>query len=453
MMRAGWLVSLVFAVAAAGAVEHEPWKLRGAQERIEQYRMGDGLLQLILPDGSAVPVDTPVEVVQTKHAFNFGGSLCQARLLYQHESYPAYQERFAHLFNYATIGFYWGAHEKERNRWDLQPFAEESMGWAIEQGMTIRGHPLMWHNTAPAWIADEQRDVKEIDGDILEHVRMLVERYPQVDQWDLYNETPGIRLLAPDNGVRRWVESYGGPGPVTRRLVDAARAVRPSGFFSLNHFSYEDPEYHEQIRYCLTNGVPFDAIGIQSHMHIVERMWSEEQMWSTLEKYAQYNKPIHLSEVSVLSCEPMTDWQELRSWKERIAEARKLKEPLPYRSSTPEGERYQADFVRDFYTLAFSHPGVEAIIWWSVSDKDAWRGMPAGLLGANGMPKPSYKVLDQLINKTWRTHVHGVVNPAGDLKMKGFYGTYKVILKHQGTMLTGSFDLRRGRLQHQVVLK
>jgi GH35 family endo-1,4-beta-xylanase len=75
-----------------------------------------------------------------------------------------------------------------------------------------------------------------------------------------------------------------------------------------------------------------------------------------------------------------------------------MKEPLPSRKSTPEGERYQADFVRDFYTLAFSHPGVEAIVWWSVSDKDAWRGMPAGLLGEDGTPKPSYEVLDELIN-------------------------------------------------------
>jgi GH35 family endo-1,4-beta-xylanase len=435
-------------------MEHEPWALRGAQARIEEYRMGDVLLQLVLPDGSPVPPGTPVELEQTEHAFNFGGSLCQARLLHRQASYPAYQEHFAQLFNYATIGFYWGAHEKEPNQWNLQEYARESMAWAIGQGMTVRGHPLMWHNTAPAWIADAERDVKEIDGDILEHVRMLVEEYPQVDQWDLYNETPGIRLLDPDNGVRRWVESYGGPGPVTGRLVDAVRAVRPSGFFALNHFSYEDPEYHEQIRYCLTNGVPFDAIGIQSHMHIVERQWSENQMWRTLEEYARYGKPIHLSEVSVLSCEPMTDWQELRVWKERIVEARKMKEPLPSRKSTPEGERYQADFVRDFYTLAFSHPGVEAIIWWSVSDKDAWRGMPAGLLNANGNPKPSYETLDELINKTWRTHAHGIVNPSGLVPMKGFYGKYTVSVKHQGKILTGSFDLLRGRPQlQQVVVK
>ena len=31
-------------------------------------------------------------------------------------------------------------------------------------------------------------------------------------------------------------------------------------------------------------------------------------------------------------------------------------------------EQYQAALTRDFYTLAFSHPLVESITWWTITD-------------------------------------------------------------------------------------
>ena len=42
-------------------------------------------------------------------------------------------------------------------------------------------------------------------------------------------------------------------------------------------------------------------------------------------------------------------------------------------ASTAELEQYQAELARDFYTLAFSHPAVEAIIWWTITDLEPWR--------------------------------------------------------------------------------
>ncbi|MCF7848328.1 MAG: endo-1,4-beta-xylanase [Kiritimatiellales bacterium] len=430
----------------AGAAEHVPWKLKGAQERIEEYRKGGCELKLELPDGSAVPAGTRIELEQTRHAFDFGGSLAQVHSLYRHESYAAYKEHFARLFNYATIGFYWAQHERKPGAWKLQSYTSDIMDWAVGQGMTLRGHPLMWHNTAPRWIASTTRDVKEIDRDVREHVRMLVKTYPQIDQWDLHNETPGIRLQEPRHGVRRWVELYGGPGPVTQRLVEEVRAIRPSGFFAMNHFTYKDPQYHEQIRYCVENKVKFDAIGIQSHMHTKGELWAEKQMWDTLDEYAKYGKPIQLTEVSILSCEPLASWRELKPWEETIKAAMRARRPLPFKESNPEGEQCQAEYARDFYTLAFSHLSVNAIIWWSVSDKDAWRGMPAGLLDAYGNPKPAYKVLDKLINETWRTKKSIAVDRNSRVRLRGFYGSYEVRMKHQGQMLMGTFDLERDQI-------
>ena len=66
--------------------------------------------------------------------------------------------------------------------------------------------------------------MEELDADIISHVKMLVESYPEIDEWDLHNETPGIRGHKPEMGVRRWVEWAG--GPVLQRNALSRRCVK-----------------------------------------------------------------------------------------------------------------------------------------------------------------------------------------------------------------------------------
>ena len=41
--------------------------------------------------------------------------------------------------------------------------------------------------------------------------------------------------------------------------------------------------------------------------------------------------------------------------------------------SLPEYEDFQASYLKDFYTLVFSHPSVSSITFWNLTDKNAWR--------------------------------------------------------------------------------
>ncbi|MCK5564918.1 MAG: endo-1,4-beta-xylanase [Planctomycetes bacterium] len=426
------------------AQEHVAWKLDGAQERIESRRMGACSLHLVLPDGQPVPQKTSYNLDQIRHAFHFGGSLAADWLVSRQEWHPEFKERFARLFNYATINFYWSVHEKTPGQWCYNPDSREKLAWARAQGMTLRGHPLMWHEVVPDWITDTERPVEEIGRDAMEHIRMLVESYPEIDQWDTYNEAPGIYLCDEQQGVRRWVESLGGPGPVSRSVINEARKVRPDGYYILNHYSDADPIYQKLIEYCLEKDVGVDAIGIQTHMHTLTDTFSEERLWRMLQTYSKYKLPIHLSEISILSCERFKDWESLKAWKSGVDEAKRKVAKPPVLPSTPELERYQAHLARDFYTLAFSHPSVEAIVWWSITDLQPWRGMPAGLLDADGNPKPVYTELDRLINGEWKTRITGKTVREGRVDFKGFYGSYEVHVELGGETLVGTFDLARG---------
>jgi GH35 family endo-1,4-beta-xylanase len=437
----------VLLTLAAGEIAGAPapdWRLEGADARIRQHRMGEVVLELVLPDGSLAPKGSTVSFEQTRHAFHFGASLTQDWSLHKHPEYETYLEHFDHLFNYATLGFYWDWHEREKaGDWNLAKHQVDALAWAKERGMTTKGHPLMWSSCLPAFVRDEP-DVQKIDTLVLDHVRMLARDYPQIDQWDLYNETPGIRYKPEENGARRWVEHTGGTGPATKSIVDAVRAVQPEGFFMLNHFTHNDPEYDEQIAWCQANGVRFDAIGVQSHMHTRTRTLSEEEAWLTLEKYASYGSPVHLSEITVLSSEPFNDWRDLQAMEDDILKALQAGKDPPFRPSTPEGEARQAQYVRDFYTLAFSHPAVDAIVWWNLADVGAWRGSAGGLLDTAMKPKPAYKALDELINHQWRTSLEGKTNEDGRVSLHGFYGEYRLSLTHEGNRLEGTFRLEKG---------
>ena len=116
------------------------------------------------------------------------------------------------------------------------------------------------------------------------------------------------------------------------------------------------------------------------------------------------------------------------------------------------GRNVACHVTHDFYTLAFSHPAVESIIWWTITDLEPWRGMPAGLLDAEGKAKPAYHALDQLINHQWNTQIEATTAQDGRAQFRGFYGSYTVTVEHEGEILTGEFDLRRGSFDVQNIV-
>jgi len=85
--------------------------------------------------------------------------------------------------------------------------------------------------------------------------------------------------------------------------------------------------------------------------------------------------------------------------------------------------------VAALYTFLFSHPSVQAITWWGLSDLGAWQGAPAGLLREDMSPKPAYERLMQLIHQDWWTNINSKTNAQGKVIIRGFYGQYLLTVK------------------------
>jgi hypothetical protein len=126
-----------------------------------------------------------------------------------------------------------------------------------------------------------------------------------------------------------------------------------------------------------------------------------------VERLAVFNKPVHVTELTIVSSLETSGW------------------PAP---TTPEGEQQQKNDVERIYTLLFSHPSVEAITWWDLSDYNAWKGAPSGLLRKDMTPKPAYDTLKKLIKEKWATNEVLITNASGYTNIRAFRGEYKFIV-------------------------
>jgi endo-1,4-beta-xylanase len=333
----------------------------------------------------------------------------------------AYQERFAALWNFATLPFYWGSYEPiqgEPREARLRAMAE----WCRDQGLLTKGHPLCWHEVTPRWAA--QLPVDEMHRLQLNRITREVTAFSGlVDMWDVVNEAVIMprfdRVPNPISALARELERV----PLIQQTFGAALRANPSAFLLLNDY-ITSAEYEDLIRATLDAGMRLDAIGIQSHMHSGYRgaAWA----WETCEQFRRFGKPLHFTEMTILSGPTRTD-------------IRYGGPPHDDWHTTPEGERIQADQVEEIYRVLFSHPSVEAITWWDFTDH-AWLGAPAGYLRRDMSPKPAYDRLLSMIREEWWTGRQTLTTDEhGRVSFRGFLGRYSLLVDDVPT----SFHLRQ----------
>jgi GH35 family endo-1,4-beta-xylanase len=403
--------------------------LAGAAARIEKHRKADVVVTVRDAAGRPVP-GARVEVEQTRHAFLFG---CNAFLYGRagnDRAEAAYRERFAGLFNYATLPFYWPSYEWRRGHPDHARI-EKMARWCRDNGITPKGHPLAWNFADPPWLPDGAAEVRALQmariDDCVEHFRGLI------DVWDVVNEATHFerdefRKRAP-RMTAMWQET--GRAEFVRECLRHARAAGPSATLLINDYR-TDEAYAALLRELDEGkgGRPFDVIGIQSPMH--GGTWSNARVWEVCERFARFGVPLHFTETTIPSGERVPGG---RAW-----------------PSSAEGEKRQADEAERFYTMLFSHPAVAAITWWDFSDRGAWQGGPAGFLRADMSPKPAYERLHQLIRERWWTHTSARTDAAGEAACRAFLGEHRVtVTTAAGARAVATLSVQKGGANRETV--
>jgi GH35 family endo-1,4-beta-xylanase len=386
-----------------------------ADARIERYRKTDATVRVTDQAGNPIPA-ARVKAEQTRHAFLFG---CNAFPVLRYDDVnleETYEREFADLFNYATLGFYWGSYEQEPGQTRVAHLKAQAR-WCRDHGITPKGHPLVWHEVYPRW---GPSDVDETRDRLRARVAQIVGEFAGlVDVWDVVNEATVAANV--DNGVGHWAKRDG-PVAMVAEALSWARKANPKATLLNNDFNLGEDYEKLAAELLKADKNAVDAFGIQSHMHRGE--WPIMKIWEACETYSRFGKPLHFTETTVLS--GAHGWERPRPW-----------------PTTPLGEARQADYVERLYTVLFSHPAVQAITWWDFDDGE-WQGAPAGLVRTDLTPKPVYKRLLALVKGKWWTRAEVKADSDGVARFRGFLGHYQIAVTVDGTSVTKEMDLAKG---------
>jgi endo-1,4-beta-xylanase len=390
------------------------------------HRFGKVSITVLDPDGQPSS-DREVIVEQRAHAFSFGNIGFDFIPVANEETDPprtafggASPDRAAEiadlwfdLFNMATLPFYWGAFEPRRGHPDTTRL-HRAAEWFVTHGCQVKGHPLVWHTLTADWLREMPTD--EVETTVRARIRREVADFADVvHTWDAINEAVIMPVFSNEqhrNAISRLAWERGRIATV-RLAFEEARATNPAATLLLNDFDMSTA-YECLIEGVLEAGIHVDALGLQSHMH--QGYWGEEKTLAILERFSRYGLPIHMTETTLVSGDPMppeiddlNDYQ-VASW-----------------PSTSAGEERQADEIVRHYRTLVSHPSVQAITYWGLSDDGAWLGAPSGLVRADGTRKPAYDALRGLVKgEWWLPPTRQRTDDAGRIEVRGFLGDYRL---------------------------
>lgn len=426
-----YIISLLIfnmTVAAVAQTQTDEELLAGADARIHQHRMGDLTLVVRDAEGNPLPADTSVRIEQTRHAFRFG---CGIFKYFKDDKPPLntiHEQYFADLFNYVTIGTFWWWFEPEQDKCRYER-TEHFIRWARDHEIEVQGSPVAWNFMDPSWMPDDPDACFRLQMDRIE--KLLTRYRGRISSWILLNEATHVdredRLKQAPKLVA--MVQHVGLEKYMKKCFEIARKTDPDAELVINDYRH-DPAFEDVVLKKLVDEQDrplYDVIGLQSHQH--RGLYPLTYLWEVCERFGQYGKPLHWSEMTLLSGQegwyladndPDFDW-----------------------TTTPAGEKKQAEAAVRQYTLLFSHPAVTAITWWQLSDRWTWMEAPAGLLRRDFTPKPAYHALHKLIKEDWWTKTTSQTDADSRIAFRGFYGDYKITAERKGRVLAATFTLTR----------
>ena len=407
-----------------------------------------GTLMLVFKDANGKPCETThVKIRQKKHDFKYGANLFMLdEIVDSAEKNELYKERFAAAFNLATLPFYWKDLEPEEGkpryakdspRVYRRPAPDLCLEWCEAHGIEPKAHCLNYvaKFAYPQWAA---KDGVAREKMLLEkRFRELAERYAhRIPMWEVTNETlvwnpdrTGVSEFFTQEDLVEWsfktAEKY---FPANKLVINEAQ-----GYVWQQPYGPRNP-FYMQVENALLKGCRIDGVGFQAHSfwgvdmkNIVKKakvQYDPQNLFSVLDTYAGLGRPLQITEVTI-----------------------------PAYSGDPGDEAVQAEVLRELYRIWFSHPSMEAIIYWNVPDGYAHAAEPGdfskgenvyrgGLCRFDMSPKPAYEVIRDLFGREWRTNVERDV-AGGRMAFRGFCGTYEIEATSNGRTVRREFHLGR----------
>lgn len=250
----------------------------------------------------------------------------------------------------------WGWIHPQRGQFRFED-ADALADFAINHGMLLHGHTLVWHAQLPGWV--QFMNLDEGESIMNEHIDALVSRYRnKVHVWDVVNEA-----LEEDGTLRDSVwymamgESYINKAFVRARQRDP-NAELIYNEFDVSWFGPKSDGMYELLRRELARGTPIDGVGFQMHL------WSDfdlyDEVRATFQRFADLGLDIYITEFDVAM-------------------------------TSPDQLEQQAEIFERVMLLCLEQPACKAIQSWGFTDRYSWRAPNRPLMFTDRyIAKPSY---------------------------------------------------------------
>lgn len=411
------------------AANEKPELQARIKDGIEQNRKGDFKIRFIDKDGNPLR-NTEVKFNQKSHEFKFGAHIFMLDEFEKAEDNTKFRELFKEYFNLATVPFYWDGLEPEKNkpRYDKdsakvyrRPAPDLCMQYCEQNGIDTKLHCLVYDKFTPDWLPKD--NMAEMERLYEKRFKEISERYTgRMVEFEVINETLQTYLWKNDSVItskkdlNEWAFALAKKYFPDETLVINEGAVNvdiaDKGIWSA---------YYLEIENALLKGVPIDKIGIQHHIftgatsktdeHYERAVQNEhlrfadpEVSFKMLDTLGKFGLPLELTEVTI-----------------------------PTFGEGEEFEELQAEILKLLYSVWFSHPLVDTVVYWNQVDgycyveNENWNenNCRGGLFHHDLTPKKSAHMLRKLITEEWHTEGTLTTDEDGYIEFRGFFGDYE----------------------------
>ncbi len=259
----------------------------------------------------------------------------------------------------------WGWIQPERGRFRFED-ADALADYAIEHGMVLHGHTLVWHAQLPGWVQFMNLDEAEVIMN--EHIDAVVSRYRgKVRIWDVVNEA-----LEEDGSFREsvWYQAMG-DSYISRAFIRARQRDPDAELiyneFDVSWFGAKADGMYNLLRRELANGTPIDGVGFQMHLWTDFDQYDEVRI--NFQRFADLGLDIYITEFDVAM-------------------------------TAPDQLEQQAEIYERVMLLCLEQPACKAIQSWGFTDRYSWRAANRPLMFTDRyIAKPSYAAWQRALQR------------------------------------------------------
>ncbi len=257
--------------------------------------------------------------------------------------------------------------------------ADSIVNFALKHKIKVRGHNLLWHAQAPAWMFKDSTG-KQVSKEVLlarlkEHITTVVQHFKgKIYAWDEAIDDK------PENYLRNtlWYKICG--EDFIPKAFEYAHAADPSVALYYNDYNSEEEGKREKIYRLLKSlvdaKVPITGVGLQGHWKLDNP--SPDLIRKAIERYASLGLKIQITELDLTVRKPV----------HRDGNAVNSTQPtMPVDSGyTPDLARQQEQRYKEIFEIFRTYKKVITnVTFWNVSDRHSWLdARNGGLAGGAG---------------------------------------------------------------------